>query len=399
MAGKKRLAGSSSLAGVVVVVASFVAAITLSPSGNFKGCSGLQPPSQSAASSPSKSHPFHVHASVRVRSLRRQIAEGYGRRVAADPRFVSKSLIEVMLAAATQLLAEYQKRGGTVRGLIRESDFVVAGVLTAVVGKYYSMWKVAKTSAPSSRASYTDADTATIIDNEPAISTTVAADDVSATIITDDNNSHLSTSGNTTAASGIYDNIRNKNQDPILLWTGLSVPTNAFQSTMGDGHTVPTFKQRLGSFVQPVPSLFRAGVLAGAVGYGCTYVGILLRSYLVPGYQTATQNMNVVAACLYTGAFMAVFSNIRYHILQGVVEPAVERSFDRFINVAQQHRSGSEDNDGAKSKDDENLVRRLAIVSRDAAIFALRFLNGVLGSWLAISGMRLLGLQRLKPQL
>ena len=66
------------------------------------------------------------------------VVTGYERRCAADPNFPLKSLTEVVLAAGTQLAAEYERRGPT--RIVSEVDFVIGGVLTAMYGKYAAMW-------------------------------------------------------------------------------------------------------------------------------------------------------------------------------------------------------------------------------------------------------------------
>ena len=70
-----------------------------------------------------------------IARLTNQVKTGYNRRVAADPSFAAKSVTEVILAAGTQLAAEWNRRGAT--RLLPEIDFVLPGVLTAVFGKYY----------------------------------------------------------------------------------------------------------------------------------------------------------------------------------------------------------------------------------------------------------------------
>ena len=66
--------------------------------------------------------------------------------------------------------------------------------------------------------------------------------------------------------------------DPVIF--DLSVPTNAFQPKMADGVATPTTQQRLGSFLAPVPALFKAGTIASCVGYGITTILIGLRTLL-----------------------------------------------------------------------------------------------------------------------
>ncbi|CAJ1934851.1 unnamed protein product [Cylindrotheca closterium] len=247
-----------------------------------------------------------------VARITNQVKTGYSRRVAADPSFPAKSVTEVILAAGTQLAAEWNRRGAS--RLLPEIDFVLPGVLTAVFGKYYSMWRVAKT--------------------------------------IDDQSSKPVSSEATEA------------KDQMLF--NLAVPTNAFQVYMLDGVTKPTPIQRAGSMIAPMLPLFRAGFIASMVGYGIAAVFIALRSVLLPSYVPATQSINILHASVYTGCFMAIVSNVRYQVLQGVVEPLIEYSFHKLPAV------------------------------RSLLILLVRWLNGLLGSVLAISGMRFFGLQKLK---
>jgi len=67
---------------------------------------------------------------------RRDFVVGYQQRLRADTNFWKKSIVEVFLAVMTQGLAELKSRGGW-QPLIKQLDFVLANILTAIAGKYY----------------------------------------------------------------------------------------------------------------------------------------------------------------------------------------------------------------------------------------------------------------------
>lgn len=152
------------------------------------------------------------------------------------------------------------------------------------------------------------------------------------------------------------------------------VPTNAFQPTLFDGYTTPSLRSRILAFLLPMPQLFKAGVIASTIGYGLTSILIHARALLAPQYVVATEPVPVILAAVYTGLFMAIVSNIRYQILQGLVEP-----FLLSITEALSNRIGTWVNGCGK-----------------VAVLLVRYANGVLGSWIAIGGMRAVGLQKLK---
>ncbi|KAL7428818.1 hypothetical protein ACHAXH_004480 [Discostella pseudostelligera] len=263
-------------------------------------------------------HPTHILQSIK---------NGYAHRIAADPSFLSKSILEIILAATTQYMAEVSRRG---KGrILPEFDFVFAGVLTAVCGKYYSMWRVART-----------------VDAHAMLSE-----------IIEHNMNNPSTISTATT-----NNWRDK------------VPTNAFQPTLFDGYTPPTLSSRFLAFLLPMPQLFHAGVIASTIGYGLTSILIRLRALIAPHYVVATEPVSVVLAAVYTGLFMAFVSNIRYQMLQGIIEP-----FLLSVTQALSNRIGSWVN-----------------VFGKVAVLLVRYANGVLGSWIAIGGMRAVGLQKLK---
>ncbi len=71
----------------------------------------------------------------KARSWNEKVRTAYRRRTNADPSFFAKSITEILVAAGTQLMAEWNRRGAS--RMVTELDFVVPAVLTAVFGKYY----------------------------------------------------------------------------------------------------------------------------------------------------------------------------------------------------------------------------------------------------------------------
>jgi hypothetical protein len=261
---------------------------------------------------------------------------------------LSKSILEIILAAFTQYMAEVGQRGK--HRILAEIDFVVAGILTAVCGKYYSMWRVAKT------------------------------------VISDEDGNH--DVGNKEDNDGRINESNYQNKK----WRD-KIPTNAFQPTLLDGRTKPTPYSRFLALLLPMPELFRAGVIASTIGYGMTSIFIQLRAILIPEYVVSTVPVSVPGAAVYTGVFLAIVSNIRYQILQGVIEPyLIEKPFQNMQLLGEEWK---------------NNIGFVGIVGRFASwrfwnqvkglmIVLVRWMNGLLGSWIAIGGMRACGLQKLK---
>lgn len=276
----------------------------------------------------SHSNTNKLFSTISPSKVMQSIKEGYNQRIAADPSFLYKSILEIILAASTQYMAEVSRRGK--HRIVPEIDFVFAGVLTAVCGKYYSMWRVARTvNANASNAS----------ENESSVE-----GDASST-----------------------PNWRDR------------VPTNAFQPTLLDGSTKPTLSSRCMAFVLPMPQLFRAGVIASTIGYGLTSLLVQMRTMMIPQYIVATKPVSVPLAAIYTGVFMAFVSNIRYQLLQGIVEPIfIDGIFFKIQALG-----------NSRKMKYLRYLKRLVIV-------LVRWANGLLGSLIAIAGMRALGLQQLK---
>jgi hypothetical protein len=185
-------------------------------------------------------------------------------------------------------------------------------------------------------------------------------------------------------------------------WRGDGVPTNAFQPTLLDGRTPPSASSRLLALVLPMPSLFRAGALSSAFGYGLTSILARVRESIDPHRVVATSPVPVHLAILYTGTFVAVVSNVRYQVLQGIVEPILIDG--TFARIEQRALSSSRDDDddgggggapGGRRMSAGKLKSMLGNARR-IAIVLVRYANGVLGSYIAIRGMRFLGLQKLK---
>lgn len=267
-------------------------------------------------------------------SIMSSIKVGYTQRLAADPSFLSKSILEIVLAAATQFAAEVGRRGP--HRILPEIDFVAAGILTAICGKYYSMWRVAKTVVCEEFSNNKDDDT------------------------NYDNDSKA-----TTASS----------------WRD-QIPTNAFQPTLLDGRSEPSLSGRFYALLLPIPELFRAGVIASTIGYGFTSSLIRLRSVLLPEYVAPTAPVPVLWAAIYTGIFMAIVSNVRYQVLQGLIEPFIEGGFEKMETSS------------------ESLKSTRVIISwsqvKGFVIALVRWANGLLGSWIAIGGMKACGLQKMR---
>jgi len=160
--------------------------------------------------------------------------------------YLGKFLLEIVLAVTFQLLAEIERRRGH---FWFEFDYVVAGVLTAVVGKGYTAWATA-----------------------PTITGTL-------------HGSAATTKSGGTQGSGVDDD-SGPAADPAkasrsalaALFAG--VPTNAFAAagagSSGGGEL--TVGKRALALVKPAPRLFAVGALSALIGYGAAAVLTVLRA-------------------------------------------------------------------------------------------------------------------------
>ncbi len=139
------------------------------------------------------------------------------------------------------------------------------------------------------------------------------------------------------------------------VWEG--VPDNAFTPA-------PPAKRAL-ALVKPVPKLFSSGFVIAFTGYTFSSVLISIRKVLIPKYESPAIPVPPLSAALFTAVFMSTVSNLRYQLLQGLVEPAVDKA-------------------------------GLPETVYKGVIATLRVINGFIGSWLAVQLMRHLGLQRFK---
>lgn len=111
----------------------------------------------------------------------------------------------------------------------------------------------------------------------------------------------------------------------------------------------------------------------------------------IGGFVSPVVGIHPLSAGIYTGSFMAIVSNIRYNLLQHVLEPFIEvRNGLPTARYSSAHLLARHLTPCARPQ------KKLTGWSMRTAIFILRAFNGFLGSYLAITGMRLVGLQRFK---
>lgn len=275
-----------------------------------------------------------------ISNFKSSISSQYSKRVEADPQFLRKTVIEISLAIVTQSVAEVKKR--TWSRIIPEFDFVFAAILTAIFGKYYSMWRVAPTSTTTNEKESGERELMT-------------------------NNS----------------------------WRE-NIPTNAFQPSFSSRKI--KLHERLLSFIVPMPSLFQAGFIASFVGYGITSTLIQLRSILLPNFISPTQAVNILEASIFTGCFVALVSNVRYQLLSGLIEPKFIHSFFRKVSSSVMRTRGNNNQTNKEGKYTTTTTALLALLEKleHISLVFVRLANGYLGSYLAISGMKYFGIQKLK---
>lgn len=178
--------------------------------------------------------------------------------------FLLKCVMEVCLAITFQLLAEVQRRRAR---FWPEFDYVLAGTITAVLGKGYSAWVTAPTAT---------------------LSTQGAASKV----------------GTATAAA---------------------IPTNFF--TKGE-YPLST---RCFAVVRPAPRLFAVGALSAFLGYGLAASLGTLRELLGVAGSMPPPSVPLLGAAIFTGCFLVTISNLSFQIVQGLIEPRIIDPLASFI--------------------------------------------------------------------
>jgi hypothetical protein len=91
--------------------------------------------------------------------------------------------------------------------------------------------------------------------------------------------------------------------------------------------------------------------------------------------------------------YVAVISNLRYQFLQGIVEPYL---IDGSFSLIEDDLARDDDDEAMGGNRRAKTNRRKMSIRLKSKLVLVRYANGVLGSWIAIRGMRILGLQKLK---
>ncbi len=247
---------------------------------------------------------------------------------------VGKCLLEVSLAVSFQLLAEIERRRGS---FWAESDYVLAGVLTAIIGKAYAAWRTAPT-APVPGSAERDAK------REQRL---------------------VQKSGGSAGRD---------------IWAG--VPSNFF--AFGEY----SLAQRSLAVAKPVPKLFAVGAASAFVGYGFAAV---LSSLRPPGEAPPLPPVPLLGAALYGGLFLMTVSNLSFQLYQGLVE-------GRIVDPATSALKRRIDDSAFSFLFISNSRASAAVGLLKWLLVALgRSARGVLVSGLAIRGMQVTGLQRRSP--
>ena len=183
---------------------------------------------------------------------------GFRERLLGDPLFLNKLAIEVGIGVCTKISAEATKRR---ENFWKETDFVVANVIMAIIADFMLTWLPAPTLPLAPRL------------------------------------------GASASAAARF-------------WAG--VPDNAFQ-VVSAGRTF-TGVQRVAAVVRNGGKLFCVGTAASFIGTGMTNGIISLRKAMDPNYAQQGEDMDLVKQSLSYGLYMSVSSNLRYQVIAGVVE-------------------------------------------------------------------------------
>ena len=183
--------------------------------------------------------------------------QGWAERAAAagsSSTFLTKAVLEISLAVTFQLLAEVERRRDR---FWLELDYVIAGTVSAVVGKGYTAWATSPTK------------------------------DV----------------------GGMYGQGTSKQSPESLAYRGLfaDVPTNMFAF----GDFSPT--QRLLALVKPAPRLFLVGAASAYLGNGFARLISAVRSAMSVA-STGPPPVPLFGAAIFGGLFLVTVSNLSFQV-------------------------------------------------------------------------------------
>jgi len=193
-------------------------------------------------------------------------------RLLADPTFINKIAIDCFVGGCAQVFAEFQVRKDK---FLAEADFVVAGVVTVLLGNFAAVYFAAPTLLPKAAS---------------------------------------------TSSSSLVQFLS-------------KCPDNAFQQLLA-GQKPFSMLQRLGAIVKPMPQLFLVGLFSAAGGYAYTSASVAFRNWnterkggkVTGGASLSVETIGQISVAV--GVYCAISTNGRYQVVAGLVEGRlIEKAF------------------------------------------------------------------------